>query len=80
MAWPEREAVTERTKRMGRRLQEVRMADGLSLSKLAAETGVLSKSRISNYERGARRVGLEQAEVLARCLAVSPAYLLMLEE
>jgi transcriptional regulator with XRE-family HTH domain len=53
----------------------------LSLSQLAEKTGKkLSKSRISNYEQGNRRMGIEQAVMLAQALGeVSPIYLLCLE-
>lgn len=54
----------------------------LSLSQLAARTGnTLSKSRISNYEQGIRRLHLEGAVTLGRSLGdVSPAYLLGLDD
>jgi transcriptional regulator with XRE-family HTH domain len=67
---------------MGHRLREARKKRGWSLSQLSAETrDVLSKSRISNYEQGTRRPGVEQAEVLALALGtVSASYLLDLDE
>ena len=73
--------VPERTKRMGERLSRARKAQGWSLSVLSEKTqGALSKSRISNYEQGLRRMGVEQAEVLAMALAsVSASYLLDLD-
>lgn len=43
--------------------------------------GVLSKSRISNYEHGLRRLGIEEARLLAETLStVSATYLLCLED
>jgi transcriptional regulator with XRE-family HTH domain len=42
--------------------------------------GALSKSRISNYEQGLRRLGIEEARLLSKVLGtVSAAYLLCLE-
>ena len=68
------------TRSIGQRLRAQRQAVGLSLSELAQRTGGLSKSRISNYEQGIRRMGLEEAEALATALGtVTPAYLLGLE-
>nr|WP_245232527.1 helix-turn-helix transcriptional regulator [Thiorhodococcus minor] len=59
-----------------------RQRRGWSLNDLSARThGVLSKSRISNYEQGIRRMGLEAAQHLAAALeTVTPAWLLLLEE
>ena len=71
----------ELTKQIGQRLREARQAQGLSLAALAARTGSLSKSRISNYEQGIRRVGLEEAQQLSDALGtVSATYLLCLDE
>lgn len=69
------------TKRIGQRLRAARQEQKLSLSQLSTRTGSLSKSRISNYEQGIRRMGLEQAHVLAEALGtVTPTYLLCLED
>ncbi|MFB1490080.1 MULTISPECIES: helix-turn-helix domain-containing protein [unclassified Thiocapsa] len=67
---------------IGLRLRAERHRRKLSLSQLAALTGdLLAKSRISNYEQGIRRMGLEEAVILARALGdVSPVYLLCLED
>lgn len=74
-------AETDLTKRIGGRLRATRQAQGLSLSELSGLTGVLSKSRISNYEQGIRRMGLEEAQLLAKALlSVTPTYLLCLED
>ena len=51
-------AEAELTKKIGQRLRSARQAQGLSLSELSSLTGALSKSRISNYEQGIRRMGL----------------------
>jgi len=72
---------TDLTKLIGQRLRSARQAQGLSLSDLSGRTGTLSKSRISNYEQGIRRMGLEEAQELARALgSVTPTYLLCLED
>jgi transcriptional regulator with XRE-family HTH domain len=69
------------TKKIGQRLRSARQAQGLSLSELSNLTGALSKSRISNYEQGIRRMGLEEAQILANALvSVTPIYLLCLED
>jgi transcriptional regulator with XRE-family HTH domain len=67
---------------IGSRLRAARKALGLSLTDLAARTGgALTKSRISNYEQGLRRMGVEEARMLATALGtVSAAYLLCLED
>jgi transcriptional regulator with XRE-family HTH domain len=68
-------------KKIGQRLRVVRTAQKLSLSELAARTKTLSKSRISNYEQGIRRMGLEEAQELAEALeGVTPSYLLCLDD
>jgi transcriptional regulator with XRE-family HTH domain len=68
--------------RIGQRLREARSTENLSLAKVSERTGgALSKSRISNYEQGLRRMGLEEAMILSRALGnVSPVYLLCLED
>ncbi|MCF7983850.1 MAG: helix-turn-helix domain-containing protein [Thiohalocapsa sp.] len=70
------------TEEIGSRLREARKVRGLSLSQLSACTnGALSKSRISNYEQGLRRMGVEEARMLSEALGtVSGAYLLCLDE
>ena len=48
------------------RLRRARSAADLSLAQLADRTdGRISVSTISNYERGQRRVGIEEARLLA---------------
>jgi transcriptional regulator with XRE-family HTH domain len=69
------------TKKIGQRLRAARQAQGLSLSELSSRTGSLSKSRISNYEQGIRRMGLEEAQELALALGtVTPIYLMCLDD
>ncbi len=71
----------ELTERIGQRLRETRQARGLSLSGLAGRTVSLSKSRISNYEQGIRRMGIEEALELSDALGgVTPSFLLCLED
>jgi transcriptional regulator with XRE-family HTH domain len=69
------------THRIGTRLRQARHDLGLSLSELAERTGCYSKSRISNYEQGLRRMGLEESAILASALGtVSPTWLLCLDD
>ena len=70
------------SKEIGERLRGTRKGAGLSLSQLAERTGGrLSKSRISNYEQGLRRMGVEEARELAAALGtISPGYLLCLDD
>lgn len=69
------------TKRIGQRLRAARHEQKLSLSDLSSRTSSLSKSRISNYEQGIRRMGLEEAQELAIALGtVTPTYLLCLDD
>lgn len=68
--------------RIGGRLRGARNALGLSLSQLSERTGgQLTKSRISNYEQGIRRMGTEEALALADALgSVSAAHLLCVDD
>jgi len=68
--------------RIGQRLRTERMRRGWSLNDLSKRTqNQFSKSRISNYEQGIRRMGLEAACQLAEAFGdVSPAWLLMLDD
>ena len=67
---------------VGERLRSARKAMGLSLSQLAELTGgSYSKSRISNYEQGLRRMPPAAAQALAKALGnVSAQYLLFGED
>ena len=64
------------------RLGAARKVHKIPLAELSIRTGrVLSKSRISNYEQGIRRMGLEEAQMLAEALStVSAIYLLCLDD
>jgi transcriptional regulator with XRE-family HTH domain len=66
---------------IGKRLRAARDARGISLSQLGELTGGhYSKSRISNYEQGIRRISLEGARALAEALGnVTTAHLLCLD-
>ncbi|SDY24467.1 Helix-turn-helix domain-containing protein [Allochromatium warmingii] len=68
--------------RIGQRLRNERMRRGWSLNELSKRTqDQYSKSRISNYEQGIRRMGLEAACQLAAAFGdVTPAWLLLLDE
>ncbi|WP_058553628.1 helix-turn-helix domain-containing protein [Thiohalocapsa sp. ML1] len=76
-----KEAEQQLNHEIGQRLRTARMARGLSLNELSALTNKLySKSRISNYEQGIRRLSVEGAQALAEALGnVSAAYLLCLD-
>jgi transcriptional regulator with XRE-family HTH domain len=67
---------------IGGRLRAAREARGLSLSQLGELTGGnYSKSRISNYEQGVRRISLEGAQALAEALGnVTAAHVLCLDD
>jgi len=68
-------------KKIGQRLRTARTAQKLSLAGLSARTKTLSKSRISNYEQGIRRMGIEEALELAEALdGLTPTYLLCLDD
>ena len=70
------------TAKIGLRLRGARKAQKLSLQALANLTGgALSKSRISNYEQGLRRLGIEEARLISKALGtVTATYLLCLED
>jgi len=76
---PDEQALTQA---IGQRLRALRHERKLSLQHLSDLTdGTLSKSRISNYEQGIRRLGIEPAQTLATALSgVSAAYLLCLDD
>jgi transcriptional regulator with XRE-family HTH domain len=77
----ETDSSADLTQRIGNRLREARHELKMSLSELAERTGCYSKSRISNYEQGLRRMGLEESIVLATALGtVTPNWLLCLDD
>lgn len=64
-------------KETGRRLREAREDAGLTLAGLSTKLkGVLSPSRISNYEQGLRMIGVKEALAIGPILGVEPSYLL----
>ena len=66
---------------IGRRIRDAREKKGMSLEQLSKATGgVLSKSRIGNYEQALRMPGPFEADILAQALGVDPAYLLCLQQ
>lgn len=69
------------SKEIGERLRDARRSAKLTLGDLSERTEWrLSKSRISNYEQGIRRMGVEEARELAAALGtVTPAWLLCVE-
>ncbi len=65
----------------GEYLKNLRLGCGFSLQGLSNETkGQLSKSRISNYEQGTRKMSPEVAVILADALGASPTQILRLED
>jgi transcriptional regulator with XRE-family HTH domain len=65
---------------IGRRIKAARKGKNWSQQDLSAHCQGMSKSRISNYEQGTRRPGVEEAKELASALGVSAAFLLCLED
>lgn len=66
---------------IGRRVAQERNKHGWSLEELSRRTGgVLSKSRISNYEQGIRMPGPQEANVLAAALGCDAAWLMCLQQ
>lgn len=64
----------------GKRLKKAREAKHLTLRGLSKLTnGVLSPSRLSNYEQGLRQMGTDEVLALYKHLSVSPAYLLCVD-
>ena len=65
----------------GEYLKNLRLGRQFSLQDLCNETkGQLSKSRISNYEQGTRKMSPEVAVILADALGATPAQILRLED
>ena len=77
-----KEAGSDLSREIGERLRYARHSKELSLGQLSALTGgALSKSRISNYELGIRRMSIEAARLLADALGTcTPAFLLCVED
>lgn len=62
-------------KRFGKRLAELRLAEGISQERLARESG-LARSYLSGIERGVRNVSLKNICILAKTLKCPPSVLL----
>lgn len=69
-------------KESGRRLKEAREELDWSQAKLSKNLtppGVLSPSRIANYEQGTRALRQKEAVILGKALGKDPAYLMCLD-
>jgi transcriptional regulator with XRE-family HTH domain len=67
-------------KEAGRRLKAARNAKNLTLEELSKRLGgVLSPSRLSNYEQGTRMIGVQESLALYNVLGVPPAHLLCVD-
>ena len=60
----------------GERLKTLREKAGLSQAALAEKCGWASQSRVGNYEKGVRKIGADDASVLASALGVLPSEIL----
>lgn len=60
----------------GERLKTLREKAGLSQAALAEKCGWASQSRVGNYEKGVRKIGADDAAILAAALGVHPAEIL----
>jgi len=70
----------ELTREIGLRLRDEREKRQLTLKDMSLLlNGLFSPSRISNYEQGLRRLGLEEAMIISHYFGVNPAYLLGLD-
>lgn len=66
---------------IGKRIQTERDARQMTLNALSALTGgILSASRISNYEQGLREPKTREIRILSAALGCSPAHLLLFDE
>lgn len=61
---------------IGERIREARKAAKITQPELAELCGWESQGRVSNYERGDRKVGVAEAALLAKVLGVSEYWLL----
>lgn len=67
-------------KESGRRLKAARSEKRWTLEELSKRAGgVLSASRLGNYEQGLRMMGVGECLALARVLGVQPSHLLCLD-
>lgn len=64
-------------KESGRRLKTARRAKGWTLEELSKKTGgLLSTSRLGNYEQGTRMIGVRESLALGTVLGVKASHLL----
>lgn len=61
---------------IGERIKTLREARGISQQQLAKLCGWSAPSRLSNYEKGSRKVSSDDAITLGKALGVSPAHIL----
>lgn len=67
-------------KESGRRLKEARRKKGWTLDELSKKTGgLLSTSRLGNYEQGTRMIGVRESLALGTVLGVEPSHLLCVD-
>lgn len=67
-------------KESGRRLKAAREDKRLTLAELSARLGgLLSPSRLGNYEQGTRMIGVQEALALGPILGVQPSHLLCVD-
>ena len=60
----------------GERLKTLREKAGLSQAAFAEKCGWASQSRVGNYEKGVRKIGADDAAIMAAALDVHPAEIL----
>ncbi len=66
---------------VGEYIRNLRHANGWSLQELSNRcNGLLSKSRISNYEQGIRHPKVDAATILADAFDVTPSQILRIED
>lgn len=67
-------------KESGRRLKAAREFKKWTLEELSKRTGgLLSTSRLGNYEQGTRQIGIQEALALSGVLSVQPSHLLCVD-
>jgi transcriptional regulator with XRE-family HTH domain len=67
-------------KESGKRLKAARQNKGWTLEELSRRTGgLLSTSRLGNYEQGTRMLGVRESLALSAVLAVQPSHLLCVD-
>jgi transcriptional regulator with XRE-family HTH domain len=73
---PRREKPDPYSEQIGKRIRELRVEQGITMERLAYESELGSKGRLSNIERGLVRPTAHTLKVLAEALGVLPLYLL----